>query len=208
MPRTKGAKNKNDPNKDPLARWDKLKLYDKFICYQYWRYINTGSEEGWNPANAGSVTHRRSSFYLTTLGSDSWFRHRGQAMVTLAQRFAELNEWPPEEPQVPNPPRVQRPQPQQACFATPPQSTMQSPGGRRTSVPLGEVAPSPAAQVEEEEKGGLVVPTCFGRFKKFNYTTRKTTTNVLVRQILHNGVSDRDIEFEWEGPRVLKIRVA
>ncbi|CAB9512685.1 hypothetical protein SEMRO_550_G164650.1 [Seminavis robusta] len=55
---------------------------------------------------------------------------------------------------------------------------------------------------------GLGVPTSFGMHKKFNYTTRKTTSRLLVRMILNNAVTLQDIEFVSETPRRLKIRVA
>lgn len=55
---------------------------------------------------------------------------------------------------------------------------------------------------------GLVVPTCFGKCKKFNCTSRKTTTQVLIRVLLHNAITIQDIECEWTTPRVLKIAVA
>jgi hypothetical protein len=45
-------------------------------------------------------------------------------------------------------------------------------------------------------------------FKEFNYTSRKTSTSVLARLILHNGIEANDIEFEWMTPQVLKICVA
>jgi hypothetical protein len=59
-----------------------------------------------------------------------------------------------------------------------------------------------------EDMSGLVVPTCFGMFQKFNYTTRKMTTTIMVQKILHNGVKEQDVEFEWVMPHLLKIHVA
>ena len=45
-------------------------------------------------------------------------------------------------------------------------------------------------------------------YKQFNYMTRMTTTHMLVRTILHNGVELQDVNYDWISPRVLKIRVA
>ena len=88
---------------------------------------------------------------------------------------------------------------------------MQSPGGRRKAAPSVTApapVPAPAVSVLEDEMAGLSVPTSFGMFKQFNYTTRKTTTSMLVRLILHNGIAQEDVEFEWLTPCVLKLRVA
>lgn len=212
MPRTgrkgKGGK-RADPNNDPVARFSKLERHDKIICYNYWNYINTNGSEGWNPQEAGSVFHQRSSAYLLSLGSASWFRHRGKAMVTLSQKFAELQQTPPENPTT-NPPPVNR---TAATFTTPPSSpipTMLSPRGQRKKSNAA-VLPPPVPSFEEEDPElnlGVPAPTCFGGYKQFNYTTRVSVKSLLVRMILHNGVTENHIQFEWLTPRVLKIRIA
>ena len=220
MPRTAASKKKLDPNQNPLSRWAKLPHHDKFICWRYHEYIITEGKLGWNPSEGGSVHHQRSSNYLLSLGSDSWFRHRAKGMVTLAQRFAELNETPPEDPTPKPPPKLPQTDVIRATFASPPPSPiapprnraiMNSPGGRRSAAPSVAATPAPAASAaatEEDLLSGLVVPTSFGMYKKFNYTTRKTTTEMQCRLIVHNGVTVQDIEFEWVTPRILKIGLA
>jgi len=146
-------------------------------------------------------------------------------MATLAQKFASLNQEPPEDP---TPPSVSRtttagtfPIPQDT-FATPPVSpnprptpSMQSPRVPRTpqtASPAAAAAANAAAAVEaaadDEFASGLSAPASFGMFKKFNCTTRVSNTFMLVRMIVHNGVNVQDIEFAWISPRVLKLRLA
>ena len=105
MPRTqaKGGRRK-DPNNDPVKAYEKLARHDKIICWNYYQYITTDGAEGWNPREAGSVFHQRSSEYLVSLGSGSWFQHRAKLMVNLAEKFALINAAPEE----PNPPTVNR----------------------------------------------------------------------------------------------------
>lgn len=214
MPRTAAKNNqgrKSDPNRDHLARWEKLPPHDKVICWNYFQYTATQGEEGWNPAEAGSLFHQRSSSYLLSLGSGSWFRHRAKLMVTLANKFAELNQTPPRPPNL---------QPQPTAAGTTPSTPkakpapaaepMQAPspkGKKAPSAPRVAKMPAPAS-MSNDDYAGLAAPTSFGMYKQFNYTTRKTSINMLVRTILHNGVSDKDIEFQWITPRVLKLRVA
>jgi hypothetical protein len=54
----------------------------------------------------------------------------------------------------------------------------------------------------------LSAPTSYGMWKSFNYTSRTTTTRMLIRLILHNGVEMQDVQFEWVSPRKLKLKVA
>jgi len=139
-------------------------------------------------------------------------------MVTLAQRFAELNQQPPDVPQIPNPPAVNRQAVSQDTFATPPTSplpTMQSPRGRPPSTPTTAETPQAAATATEpvhdnsdDVMTGLVVPTCLGMYKKFNCTTRKMSTHMLARMIVHSGVAPQDVLFEWITPRVLRVCLA
>ncbi|CAB9528702.1 hypothetical protein SEMRO_2296_G322380.1 [Seminavis robusta] len=234
MPRTKSTKKQVDPNDNPIARWNKLKHHDKVICWNYWRWIVTNGEEGWDTDCAGSIHHQRSSQLLLNLGSDSWFRHRGKQMVTLAQKFAQLNQQPPENPkdsaptadnELPEPPltRVHPRNPRNPTpppffrdtFATPPTSptpTMNAAGMRSPKVVKKTVkAPAPAPAYVPSGGGdhpGLTAPTSFGMFRKFNYTSRRTEVAMLCRMILHNGATVEDIEFEWQAPRLLMIRVA
>ena len=210
MPRTakktKAGGKKKDPNDEPLYQYSKLPAHDKLICWNYYQYTATAGAEGWNPNEAGSVFHQRSSNYLLSLGSSSWFRHRARLMVNLAQKFASLNQVPPDPPSLPhNRQAVAGIIPQ---FATPPTSPtprMLSP--RAVKAPSVSVAP-PVPDLAADGESGLQVPTSFGVYKAFNYTTRKTTTSVLVCMILHNGVENNDVEFEWVTPRRLKLRAA
>jgi hypothetical protein len=73
MPRTAEKGNKVDPNENPRSRWEKLAHHDKLICWNYFQYIATEGARGWNPQEAGSVFHQRSSNRLLALGSHSWF---------------------------------------------------------------------------------------------------------------------------------------
>ena len=162
MPRTR-AKSKKDPNDPPSYRWTKLQQHDKVICYNYWRFSNTGGEHGWNPAFAGSVDHYRASAYIQSLGSSSWFRHRAKLMVTLAEVFLARNEAPPNPTTTapPNPTTAAAaaaaaaaapaaaasssipPRPQHNPDAFAPAATMNSPAGRRgTPSRPGTPAPS------------------------------------------------------------------
>ena len=217
MPRTKGTK-RPDPNGKPLDRYEKLQYHDKLICFNYYQFGATAGSEGWNPTEAGSVYHQRSSNYLLSLGSASWFRHRANSMVTLAEAFAKINQAPPQPQAPPNAaaaaaarnvrPRQEEDFPHLPQLATP----MNSPPGRAPRTPrTGEsVAPLRTAAVAPEaaDEEGLPVATAFGMYKQFNYTTRKTTKHMLIRSILHNGVELQDVEFEWITPRKLKLRVA
>lgn len=160
MPRTR-AKSKKDPNDPPLYRWTKLKQHDKLICWNYFQYTATNGEEGWNPANAGSVDHYRVSAYIQSLGSASWFRHRAKLMVTLAEVFAARNEAPP-NPNVaaaaPPPAAAAapapaagttappRPQPNPEAFSTADNNRagMNSPNPRRQGTPSRAGTPAPS----------------------------------------------------------------
>jgi hypothetical protein len=96
MPRTaKGGGRKKPPERPPVEEYSDLEWHKQFVCWNYFRYIESGGQEGWNPADAGSVFHYRSSEYVASLGTESWFRHLAKQMVTLAQKFASLNQIPP-----------------------------------------------------------------------------------------------------------------
>ncbi|CAB9509262.1 expressed unknown protein [Seminavis robusta] len=79
---------------------------------------------------------------------------------------------------------------------------------RATKAKAKAPAPAPAPAEPEAAYPGLSAPMAHGMFRKFNYTTRKTEVAMLCRTILHNGVTENDIEFEWQAPRLLMIRVA
>jgi hypothetical protein len=70
MPRTRGSKNKsNKDDRDPLEVYKNLELHKQLVCWNYFRFLETNGAEGWNPADAGSVFHQRSSQYLLSLGT-------------------------------------------------------------------------------------------------------------------------------------------
>jgi hypothetical protein len=94
MPRHAARGRPRDLAKPAEEAYDRLKWHEQFICYQYWSYRATRGKEGWNPDESGSRFHQRSSSYLLSLGSDSWFRHLANKMVTLAQKFEEERKIP------------------------------------------------------------------------------------------------------------------
>lgn len=200
-------------NRPPLQIYSGLDHFKQLICWNYYRFIETDGAEGWNPAEAGSVNHQRStSAYLTSLGTSSWFRHIGKRMVTLAQKLAQLQDANLQQPigtdplqdsrlEVPFLPVLPRKQPEEA-------TTMQSPPAAfRTPLRRGASSPAPPV-VQEAVNHGISAPTSFGMWKRFNYTSRKTTTSMMIRVIVHNAVRSQDIQFEWLTPRRLKLRVA
>jgi hypothetical protein len=239
MPRT-GRKGlggrKKAPSRPPLEEYESLEYHKKLICYNYFQFIVTNGVEGWDPSDAGSVYHQRSSNYLLSLGSDSWFRHLAKQMVTLAQKFASLNQSPPN----PTPPpafssstleknrRLFPASPLPIIRAATIQDNKEEQDYRppeRNRIMQHIRSPSSSAvgtrtptkrfdhhgqddQNDGEEASHLSVPTSFGMWKRFNYTTRSTTTRMLIRLILHNGVCANDIQFEWITPRKLKLMVA
>ena len=137
-------------------------------------------------------------------------------MVTLAEKFAALNKAPPKPSNVAEPKgdNITSSRNQNPFHSTPKKAaaSMQSPRQHR-STPVKKTAPRTEEETILDEKVhpddiGLGVPTSFGVHKKFNYTTRQSTTFVLVRVILNNAVTLQDIEFEWVTPRRMKLRVA
>lgn len=210
----------------PIQRFDRLDLASKLICYKYYLGLTTGNEEGWNPKEAGSVFHQRSSRYLLTQGTASWFRHKGKQIVSLAQAFVEANERVPET-QAPDtaaaapipPPSVSReaapfaftpapapaPAPSTPLRPQPDLSAMNTPN--RAASPGAIRFNNDAATLNNDNHMSLPVPTCYGSYKKFNYTTRVATEHVMVRKIIHNGVNSEDVTFEWLNPKLLKLRV-
>ena len=237
MARTR-AKTKKDPNDPPSYRWSKLQHHDKIICYNYYIYTATEGEQGWNPARAGSVDHYRSSAYIESLGSDSWFRHRAKLMVTLAEAFRARNEAPPQPnntapaaaaaapvaaPSVTNPAANRappRPQPNQDAFtASSNRPEMNSPNPRRQGTPSRAGTPVPSvpgsigvpndvSDTAVDDPAGITVPTCFGSHEGFDYTTRKSHRHILAKSLLHNAVRLEDLSFNWISPRRLVVNVA
>jgi hypothetical protein len=211
MARTRGRR--RAPQRPPLEEYNSLEHHKRLICWYYYRGIVTGGREGFNPTEVGSVFHYRTSAYLQSKGRESWFRHLARQMVTLAQRFAEINQEPP-KPLIPGEQQQQQ-QPQQqqqqptASIPTLPDLSQPRRNMARSPAPATPIraAPSPQ-QLASSEEQGLQVPTCSGSFTKFNYTTRRQTTHVMIRMIVHSAVTKQDVEFEWFTPRKLKVRVA
>jgi hypothetical protein len=203
MPRTRGKSTRYNPNLPPLQRFETLDLVDKIICWKYYQHTASTGEEGWNPAQVGSVFHLRSSDYVADIYSESQFRHKARSMVTLAEEFAKQNQAPPR----PQPP------PRSSTTETRPKDLPNLPDLQRRTTMLqsprtpGSAPPRAKVEVDTEEQS-LTVPTSFGSFKEFNYTTRKTSTLVLIRQLCHSALEKTDVEYEWITPRKLKIRMA
>ena len=92
MPQTRVKGGPRVSNKPPLEQYEALEPYKQLICYNYWVYLDTKGQKGWNPKASGSVLHQRSSAWLIKLGSASWFRHIAKSMVVLAEKLAEQSE--------------------------------------------------------------------------------------------------------------------
>ena len=165
MPRTKATGRRADPNHNPAERYQHLPCVDKLICWNCYTYVSTHGEQGWNPSQAGSVHHCRASNFVINQGSQSWFRHKAQSMVTLAQAFATRNEAPVEPiAPPPQPDRVDSPPPPPVHRQSHKSSSklpMNSP--RFASPPRGSTPQQipPTAAVESEATCGLIAPTAF-----------------------------------------------
>lgn len=231
MARTAAASRgrKKAPTLEPLEEYLRLDYYKQLVCWNYFQFAATQGQQGWNPDEAGSVFHYRSSAYVQSLGSGSWFRHVAKQMVTLAQKFAQQQLAPPKPtggldapaiganeitPQIPVlPSLLPRNKPviasSRTAAAPPIMRTPRSPAtpGGRNQLDLG-----PANNASVIEQGGeypaLPYPVTFGFYTQFDYTSRKKVGRVLVRMLTHGAVELQDIEYEWVTPRVLKIRVA
>lgn len=225
MPRTAATGRRKQNPKTPLEQYNYLKIHKKIVCWNYLQFILTNGEEGWNTSQPGSVYHQRSSNYLLSLGSDSWFRHIGKSMVTLAQKLAELNEGPP-RPTIPTlvspgpttaspPPAAERifmptSLPSMPSLLRSPPRTPQTPLNNISFPPRQERMVEVASARKEHivEYPPLPFPISFGQYMHFDYTSRKRSERMMVRIIVHNGVERQHVEFEWLTPRVLKILVA
>mmetsp|Transcript_3137 Transcript_3137/g.5671 ORF Transcript_3137/g.5671 Transcript_3137/m.5671 type:complete len:279 (+) Transcript_3137:145-981(+) len=128
-------------------------------------------------------------------------------MVTLAEAFAAASQAVP-EPQAP------------PTNQAPPQN-MQSPPAGRSSRGSNDNAPqtpaalanqahanNPLSGVDAGGEQGISAPVSFGMWDQFNYTTRVTSTKIMIRVIVHNAVELQDIEYEWVDKRTLRIRIA
>jgi hypothetical protein len=214
MPRHANRGRPRDLDRPPEEAYDRLKWHEQYICYQYWNYRATRGKEGWNPIEAGSVHHQRSSTYLLSLGSDSWFRHLSRKMVTLAEKFEEERKIPAlpyaEKTEAnTNTPASKRSKSVELSSAPAPRTPpimpsfdVQSPP--RSAVMMGANAPGIVTRGLTEYPP-LSLPMCHGSFSKFNYTVRKKVERVCVRLLTHSAVELRDIEYTWITPNVLKL---
>jgi hypothetical protein len=222
MPRTAARGRPRDSERPAEDHYDRLKWHEQYICYQYWNWKATRGAEGWNPSDAGSVYHQRSSSYLLTLGSDSWFRHLGQKMVTLAEKFEAERKIPSlpygekivprnqQEGKQENNEKKQKVLTRTTTAPAPPlPPIMPTLLPRTPSTPTTNAvsveAYVPSATISTEFPP-LTLPMCFGSFKKFDYTSRrKKREYVCVRILTHSAVELHDIEYDWVTPSVLKI---
>ena len=224
MPRTKGG---SKYELDPENKWEKLQYVEQLICYNYYLWTATQGKEGWNPRDAGSVYHRRSSNFIASSGSKSWFRHKALAMVTLAEAFQKINKAPPKPVQPPTPEGAaeqQQPPPQaKRRVGSPPRPTLKQtaaalslktpprvPQQPKNSTPKTPRSNSMAPFIPEIDLEGSDLfksPTTFGVHKKFSYETRSSTYHILCRVIMHNAVEKDDLLYEWVTPRQLLVRI-
>lgn len=130
-------------------------------------------------------------------------------MVTLAQRLAEINQAPP-KPDIPGQQEQQEQQAPKETAPSPlpnlssPSPSMNTPRTPRTPIRAAN-SPTHCANTEDQ---GLQVPTSTGTYTKFSYTTRRMTSFVMIRMIVHSAVTNQDIELQWETPRKLQVSVA
>lgn len=224
MPRTANKGRRKEPAADPLTLYQRLEHHKQVVCWNYFQYTHTEGEEGWNPVEAGSVFQYRSSAYIQSLGSASWFRHLGKQMVTLAEKFAQAQQVPTRPvtattgarfPSLPLPPDLSsaRRLPDRP-FATPPPlpktmktpRTPQTPARNNTAIELN----SNNSEIVDSDGSypSLPFPVTYGFYTQFDYTARKKVGRVLVRILTHSAVELQDIEYEWTTPRLLKLRIA
>lgn len=73
MPRT-SHRGRKKVALEPSEEYLRLDHHKQLICWNYFvQFAATQGKEGWDPAEAGSVYHYRSSSYIQSLGSGSWF---------------------------------------------------------------------------------------------------------------------------------------
>lgn len=217
MARTRG---RNTHQADPIAQYERLSTdQERYVLWRYYQYLDTEGEEGWKVSEAGSVYHQRSSAWLVNSLSYSKFRHIGKRMVTLAEKLKEINHAPvpPAIPQaqIDIPATAERTStrspPQVPDFSTPPRKSKMSNIIRTPRTPSSSVAINRARDplvAPDQSDYPLTYPTTMGQYRRFNYTSRQMTTQVMCRMIIHNGVTKHDIETEWVNPRVLKVQMA
>jgi hypothetical protein len=58
------------------------------------------------------------------------------------------------------------------------------------------------------EDHGLSVPTSVGKWKDFDFTSRKPIQTVKSRMLIHSGVASDQVECEWISKKKLKFRIA
>ena len=83
MPRT--SKKQATKENNPVLIYEKLELSKRIACYNFWCYLNTEGQEGWDPIHTlASIWNWRSSNYLQlNIREKSWPRI-GRAMASLA----------------------------------------------------------------------------------------------------------------------------
>lgn len=234
MPRTASKRRPKGPEKDPIDIYRELEYHKQLICWNYYRFKVTDGEEGWNPTEAGSIYHQRSSVYLLSLGSGSWFRHIGRQMATLAEKFAQLNQIPSapasnntdevdQEQLTPTTPSSSSPSPSTIAMnrkKAPPSSPVFSP--TRSGIPVtprNNIPNTTNSAVARDSKvvfmdkdlhsfPPLSLPIAFGNYESFDYTSRTSIERVMVRILVHNAVELQDVEYDWVTPRILMLRIA
>ena len=220
MPRTKGG---SKCKLDLEQKWEKLQYAEQLICYNYYLWTATEGKEGWNPKDAGSVYHRRSSNFIASCGSASWFRHKALAMVTLSEAFQAINKAPPKPVQPPTPEEAQvdqQPPRAKRRVGSPPRPTLKQaaaslslktpsrvPQQPKNSTPKTPNMPSFVPEIDMESSNLFQSPTTFGVHKKFSYQTRSSSYHILCRVIIHNAVEKDDLLYEWVTPRQLLVHI-
>lgn len=215
MPRTAAKNAKKDEH--PEKRYAKLGYIDRLICYLYFQWGETDGAEGWDPEKAGSIYHYRSSQSILSAGSSSWFRHRAKLMVTLAEKFAQANKKPAkpvapseEEESYTNRPQARRKVQQQEEKED--EEDYRSPAPKPTKMQRIPKTPKAGLMVYQPDldvagTNNLSVPMSYGTHKKWDQATKRSTTRILIRMVLHGGCEDEDFDYEWITPRSLMIRV-
>ena len=86
MPRN-SSKGKKQATKEtnPELIYDKLELSKRIACYNFWCYLNSDGQEGWDPVKTpASIWNWRSSNYLQANVKESSWPRIGKAMASLA----------------------------------------------------------------------------------------------------------------------------
>ena len=122
-------------------------------------------------------------------------------MVVLAEKLAEQSE-KIRRPRVPFP-EIELPQLNPVTMPLPPapSTPIRSPGAVSISRTKDTIASNDMSE-------HISVPTMSGQHQVFNYTTRRMSTQVLVRMIVHSGLEMQDIEYDWLSSQKLQLRMA